>query len=83
MEFSSFVDRLRNGVGPKFPADASTLAFAQTLDSQDQLKHLRDEFVLPTKGSLKKKALDGSIPGTLIQTLTAPCAWWPCTFSNK
>lgn len=63
MDLASFVDRLRNGSAAKFPADANTLAFAQKLDSQDQLKHLRDEFVLPTKGSLKKRALDGSIPG--------------------
>lgn len=63
MDLASFVDRLRNGSAAKFPADANTLAFAQKLDSQDQLRHLRDEFVLPTKGSLKKRALDGSIPG--------------------
>ncbi|KAF5123994.1 Kynureninase 1 [Metarhizium anisopliae] len=63
MDLASFVDRLRNGSAAKFPADANTLAFAQKLDSQDQLKHLRDEFVLPTKGSLKKRALDGSLPG--------------------
>ncbi|EFY88413.1 Kynureninase (L-kynurenine hydrolase) [Metarhizium acridum] len=63
MDLAAFVDRLRNGSAAKFPADANTLAFAQKLDSQDQLKHLRDEFVLPTKGSLKKRALDGSIPG--------------------
>jgi kynureninase len=63
MDLTSFVERLRNGTPPKFPADANTLAFAQKLDSEDQLRHLRDEFVLPTRGSLKKKALDGSIPG--------------------
>ncbi|KHN94681.1 Kynureninase [Metarhizium album ARSEF 1941] len=63
MDLAALVDQLRSGSAPKFPADANTLAFARKLDSQDQLKHLRDEFILPTKGSLKKRALDGSIPG--------------------
>ncbi|KAG5951741.1 Kynureninase 1 [Claviceps sorghi] len=62
MDLTAFVHRLRSGDDPKFPGDANTLEFAQRLDSQDQLKHLRDEFVLPTKASLKKKALDGSFP---------------------
>ncbi|OAQ62891.1 kynureninase [Pochonia chlamydosporia 170] len=70
MDLSSFVQRLRNGAAPKFPADANTLAFAQKLDAEDSLKHLRDEFVLPTKGSLKKKALNGSIPGQSTQNGT-------------
>ncbi|KPM37542.1 Kynureninase 1 [Neonectria ditissima] len=64
MELSTFVDRLRNGDAAKFPHDANSLAFAQRLDSQDSLRHLRDEFILPTKTSLRKKALDGSIPGS-------------------
>ncbi|KAH9894504.1 pyridoxal phosphate-dependent transferase [Xylariomycetidae sp. FL2044] len=63
MEFGTFVDRLRAGEDPKFPAEAKTVEWAETLDSQDPLKHLRDEFILPTKGSLKKRALTGSIPG--------------------
>ncbi|QPG95129.1 Kynureninase 1 [Epichloe festucae Fl1] len=70
MDFSAFVDRLRSGASPDFPADANTLAFAQKLDSQDQLRHLRDEFVLPTKASLKKKALDGSLPGQVAHNGT-------------
>ena len=57
------VERLRSGKALEFPTDASALAFAQNLDSQDSLRHLRDEFIIPTKGSFKKKALDGSIPG--------------------
>nr|WOD45983.1 Kynureninase (L-kynurenine hydrolase) [Trichoderma atroviride] len=65
MDLSAFVERLRSGAPPKFPADADSLQFAQKLDSQDSLRHLRDEFILPTKGSLKKRALDGTIPGEL------------------
>lgn len=63
MDLPAFVERLRSGAPPKFPADADSLQFAQKLDSQDSLRHLRDEFILPTKGSLKKRALDGTIPG--------------------
>lgn len=68
MDLSAFVERLRSGAPPKFPADADSLQFAQKLDSQDSLRHLRDEFILPTKGSLKKRALDGTIPGMSNQT---------------
>jgi kynureninase len=63
MEFSSFVDRLRAGGAPKFPASANTAEYAAKLDSEDDLRHLREQFILPTKASLKKKALDGTIPG--------------------
>lgn len=62
MELATFVDRLRSGASPKFPQNANSLEFAQSLDSQDKLSHLRNEFNIPTKASLKKKALDGSVP---------------------
>ncbi|KFA56270.1 hypothetical protein S40293_00146 [Stachybotrys chartarum IBT 40293] len=67
MDLPTLVDRLRSGAPPAFPPDgaANALAFAQQLDQQDSLRHLRDEFILPTKTSLRKKALDGSIPGEL------------------
>lgn len=65
----TYVDKLRSGEAPQFPADANSLAFAQGLDAQDKLAHLRDEFILPTKSSLKKKALDGTIPGEFSSPL--------------
>ncbi|KAI9170764.1 kynureninase 2 [Paramyrothecium foliicola] len=70
-DLSEYVERLRGGSPAKFPGDANSLAFAQKLDSQDSLSHLRDEFVLPTKASLKKKALDGTIPGAASQNGTS------------
>ncbi|KFA46915.1 hypothetical protein S40293_03638 [Stachybotrys chartarum IBT 40293] len=62
MALENLVSCLRSGVSPDFPATADTLAYAQELDSQDALRHLRDEFYLPTKASLKKRALNGSMP---------------------
>ena len=62
MDLPALVDRLRSGAAPKFPTNANSLEFAQSLDAQDSIRHLRDEFILPTKKSLKKKSLDGSIP---------------------
>ncbi|KAK7992430.1 l-kynurenine hydrolase 2 [Apiospora saccharicola] len=65
MEFQTIVERLRSGQDAKFPPNANSLEFAETLSSQDPLKHLKGEFILPTKGSLRKKGLSGSIPGAV------------------
>lgn len=62
MDLSAYSERLRGGAPAKFPADANSLEFAQKLDSQDALSHLRHEFILPTKTSIKKTALDGTLP---------------------
>lgn len=62
-DFASKVKVLREGQKPEFPSNANTLQYAQSLDAQDELRHFRDEFIIPTRGSLKKKALDGTIPG--------------------
>ncbi|KAH0495130.1 hypothetical protein TgHK011_008697 [Trichoderma gracile] len=63
MSLKALVERLRSGAPPEFPQDANSLQFAQSLDSQDSIRHLRDDFILPTKASLRKRALDGTIPG--------------------
>ena len=52
-----------------FPAEASTKQYAQRLDSQDPLRSFRDEFIVPTKASLKSKSL--TKPGRLCH-ITAP-----------
>jgi kynureninase len=62
MDLPAYVERLRGGAAAKFPADANSLGFAQRLDSQDKLSHLRYDFILPTKSSIKKNALDGTLP---------------------
>ena len=57
MDVPAAVETLRSGELPPFPAQAKKRAFAEQLDAQDVLAHLRDEFIIPTKGSLRKKAL--------------------------
>ena len=64
MDFASKIKCLRGGQTPSFPAEANTLQYAQSLDAQDEIGHLRGEFLIPTKRSLKKKALNGALPGT-------------------
>ena len=73
MELPQYVDRLRAGKGADFPAEAKTLSFAQKLDSQDSLAHLRDEFIIPTKASMKKTALNGRIPGMFANSCVFAC----------
>ncbi|KAI8162935.1 Kynureninase 1 [Colletotrichum sp. SAR 10_70] len=62
MEFAAFAEQIRSGHPAKFPTNANTAKYAQQLDAQDKLRHLRDEFIIPTKGSLKKKELNGTFP---------------------
>ncbi|KAJ6789847.1 hypothetical protein PWT90_07055 [Aphanocladium album] len=66
MALSTYIKALRDGtLAPDaFPADANSLAFAQSLDSQDELKVLRPEFIIPTKAALAKKSLNSLVPET-------------------
>ncbi|KAK6222626.1 Kynureninase (L-kynurenine hydrolase) [Pestalotiopsis sp. IQ-011] len=63
MSFNAFVDTLRAGKKPQFPSNAVSAEYAAQMDAEDELGHFRDEFILPTKASLKKTALDGTLPG--------------------
>ncbi|KXJ93677.1 pyridoxal phosphate-dependent transferase [Microdochium bolleyi] len=63
MDVASSVQTLRSGKQAQFPASATTLEFAQSLDAQDAIAHLRSEYIIPTRRSMKKTALDGTIPG--------------------
>ncbi len=62
MDTAAAVGRLRAGQDAEFPASAKTADFARSLDAQDPLRHLRSQFIFPTKASLTKKALDGNLP---------------------
>lgn len=63
MDIRTFAGQLRFNGRADFPANANTIEYARQLDAADPIQHLRDEFVLPTKASLKKKSLDGHLPG--------------------
>ncbi len=45
-------------------SNINTREYAEGLDNQDSLKHLRDEFIIPTKADLKNKTLakSGNVP---------------------
>lgn len=47
----------------EFPADANTLDYARSEDAKCPIRHMREHFIFPTRASLKKKALDGRLPG--------------------
>ncbi|KAK1711577.1 hypothetical protein CaCOL14_010302 [Colletotrichum acutatum] len=66
MDFNAFAEQIRSGSQAKFPANANTISFAQQLDAQDKLAYLRNDFILPTKGSLKKKSLTGTLPNNQL-----------------
>lgn len=55
MDFSVTADQIRSGKKPAF-SDLSR-EHARSLDGSDPVKHLRNEYIFPTKASLKGKAL--------------------------
>ncbi|KAK4206894.1 pyridoxal phosphate-dependent transferase [Rhypophila decipiens] len=61
-ELISKTKLIRAGQTPKFPSEATTREYAETLDVQDKLAPLRHDFLIPTVSSLKKKALTGTKP---------------------
>ncbi|KAL2170615.1 hypothetical protein VTG60DRAFT_4628 [Thermothelomyces hinnuleus] len=63
-EYQSLIDAFRAGQKkPEFPSNFDSREYARQLDAQDKLSFLRDSFTIPTKGSLRKKALTGTLPG--------------------
>ncbi|KAL2158160.1 hypothetical protein VTH06DRAFT_4728 [Thermothelomyces fergusii] len=62
-EYQSLIDAFRGGQKPEFPSNFDSREYARELDAQDKLGWLRDSFVIPTKGSLRKKALADTSTG--------------------
>lgn len=52
-----YADLLRQN-GSVFSEGGNSLAFAHQLDSQDELRHLRSEFITPTEGYFRTPKLD-------------------------
>ena len=48
-------------------AGSFTRAFAEDLDQNDPLRHLRKEFVIPSKADLKRKTLSKPGMGTIAR----------------
>ncbi|KAK4131571.1 kynureninase 2 [Trichocladium antarcticum] len=62
-EYQSLIKAFRAGQKPDFPAHSKSVEYARQLDAEDTISSLRDDFIIPTKGSIKKKALDGKLLG--------------------
>jgi kynureninase len=56
------VKQIKHGPPLDFKDDirAYKKEYAQSLDKQDPLRHLRDEFIIPSKADLKRKTLKPS-----------------------
>jgi kynureninase len=63
-DYQAFVKTSRAGRKPEFPPEAKSIDYARQLDAQDKLKSFRSDFNIPTKGSLKKRALNGRVSGS-------------------
>ena len=48
---------------PSQEGDIESIEYAQRLDKQDPLRHLREQFIIPSKADLKRTTLDR--PGKL------------------
>ncbi|KAF1965808.1 kynureninase 2 [Bimuria novae-zelandiae CBS 107.79] len=58
MDVVSAIRKLRQGQKPEWPANSDSLDFAQSLDNSEHIqKTFRPDFVVPTKGQLRRKTL--------------------------
>ncbi|CAK7270974.1 putative secondary metabolism biosynthetic enzyme [Sporothrix epigloea] len=55
---------LRAGQKPKFADHADSPAYAAELDAKDPVRHLRNEFIIPTRQMINRKSL-GPLPSTV------------------
>ena len=62
MSFSDTLAALRAGQPPLFPGTANSLDYARSMDGQDPLRHLRSEYIIPSKAMIKKRKLEGVAP---------------------
>jgi kynureninase len=68
--FQSLIKSLRAEQKPEFPPEAASIEYARQLDAQDTLSFLRDNFIIPSRSSLKKKALNDSVSGIMAVFLS-------------
>jgi kynureninase len=60
MDTHSLISALARGHTAKFPQEATSLEYAQSLDRSKDLINFRDQFRIPTRASLKRKAVGRS-----------------------
>ncbi|KAK5655819.1 hypothetical protein OQA88_5357 [Cercophora sp. LCS_1] len=53
MNVDSFADALRQGLPLDFTPETNSLEFAKAMDARDEIGHMRSQFIIPTKGSLR------------------------------
>ncbi|KAJ9657649.1 Kynureninase (L-kynurenine hydrolase) [Neophaeococcomyces mojaviensis] len=53
----SRIDTVNESAAFEFPDNANTLEYAQSQDTKDSLRHLRSEYIIPSKANLKSKKL--------------------------
>ncbi|KAI1338453.1 kynurenine hydrolase-like protein [Xylariaceae sp. FL0016] len=53
MDFDTLQQTIAKGGALSFAPECNDIKYARSLDAQDPIRHLRDEFIFPTKESLK------------------------------
>lgn len=57
MDVLPAIEQLRSGKEVSWPPNADLLDFAEQLDQNKDIKHFRNDFVIPSKAQLKRKTL--------------------------
>lgn len=66
MIVDTYVDALRRGLPLEFPPETNSLEFAKAMDAHDELAHMREKFIIPTKGSLRRMQSRDAAPGIYL-----------------
>ncbi|KAI0140525.1 kynureninase [Xylariaceae sp. FL1272] len=64
MGFNTIFQTIQKGGTVAFPDQGNTVGYARSLDAQDPLAHLRNEFIFPTKRSLRSVTPKDKVNGT-------------------
>ncbi|CAJ2510990.1 Uu.00g066150.m01.CDS01 [Anthostomella pinea] len=64
MGFDTILQTIQKGGSVPFPAEANELEYARSLDAESPVQQLRDEFIFPTKRSLRSVTKKNTPNGT-------------------
>lgn len=76
MDFQTLLASLQSSGTAVFPAEAGTLDYARKLDAQEPVRALRNEFIFPTKGSLRQTIAPASLEGTSEEEKQQPLVYF-------